>query len=79
MLPKGAARMSKGPARCLCRQVRPRSLEEANQASAVNALFIVPALRGDSLGNLFSTHPSIEERVRRLEEMQRQLEMTGHV
>ncbi len=49
------------------------------QAEAVNALFIVPALRGDSLGNLFSTHPSIEERVRRLEEMQRQLEMTGHV
>jgi heat shock protein HtpX len=53
--------------------------QDFRQASAVNALFIVPALRGDSLGNLFSTHPSIEERVRRLEEMQRQLEMTGHV
>ncbi len=49
------------------------------QAEAVNALFIVPALRGDSLATLFSTHPSIEERVQRLEEMQRQLEMTGHV
>ena len=49
------------------------------QAEAVNALFIVPALRGDSLATLFSTHPSIEDRVRRLEEMQRQLEMTGHV
>jgi heat shock protein HtpX len=53
--------------------------QDFRQASAVNALFIVPALRGDSLATLFSTHPSIEERVRRLEEMQRQLEMTGHV
>jgi heat shock protein HtpX len=44
------------------------------QAEAVNALFIVPALRGDSLATLFSTHPSVEERVRRLQDMQRQME-----
>jgi heat shock protein HtpX len=46
------------------------------QAEAVNALFIVPALRGDSLATLFSTHPSVEERVQRLQEMQRQMEQT---
>jgi len=44
------------------------------QAQAVNALFIVPALRGDSLATIFSTHPSTEERVRRLQAMQRQME-----
>jgi heat shock protein HtpX len=44
------------------------------EAQAVNALFIVPALRGDSLATLFSTHPSLEERVQRLQDMQRQME-----
>ncbi len=48
------------------------------QAQAVNALFIVPALRGDSLSTLFSTHPSIEERVERLNAMQRQMEAARH-
>jgi heat shock protein HtpX len=32
-------------------------------------LFIVNPLRGQWLANLFSTHPPIEERVRRLREM----------
>jgi len=49
------------------------------QAQAVNALFIVPALRGDSLSTLFATHPPIEERVERLQEMQRQMEHAQHV
>ncbi len=49
------------------------------QAQAVNALFIVPALRGDSLSTMFSTHPSIEERVERLQEMQRQMEHARHL
>jgi heat shock protein HtpX len=44
------------------------------EAQAVNALFIVPALRGDDVATLFSTHPSTEERVRRLQEMQQQME-----
>ena len=33
--------------------------QDFREAQAVNALFIVPALRGDSLRNLFSTHPSV--------------------
>ena len=48
------------------------------QAQAVNALFIVPALRGDSLGSIFATHPPIEERIERLNEMQRQMEHAHH-
>ncbi len=53
--------------------------QDFRQAQAVNALFIMPALRGDSLGALFSTHPPTEERVKRLMEMQRQMEQAGHI
>jgi len=48
--------------------------QDFRQAEAVNALFIVPALRGESLATLFSTHPPIKERVARLEAMQKQME-----
>jgi heat shock protein HtpX len=48
--------------------------KDFRQAEAVNALFIVPALKGDEVASLFSTHPSTEERVARLNEMQRQME-----
>ncbi len=52
--------------------------QDFRQAQAVNALFIVPAIKGDSFMELLSTHPSIEERVARLEEMQRQMERGPH-
>ena len=54
-------------------------VQDFRQAQSVNALFIMPALRGDSLGTIFSTHPSTEERVKRLMEMQRQMEQAGHL
>ncbi len=44
----------------------------------MNALFIVPALKGDEAASLFSTHPSIEERVAQLNEMQRQMEQAHY-
>ncbi len=53
--------------------------QDFRKAQTVNALFIVPALRGDSLQNLFSTHPSTEVRVQRLLEMQRQMEQAGYL
>ena len=53
-----------------------RKLEQANQQAPmqkVNAatahMFIVNPLRGNKLANLFSTHPPMEERIRRLEGM----------
>jgi heat shock protein HtpX len=51
--------------------------QDFRQAEAVNALFIVPALKSDSLAVIFSTHPPIKERVARLEAMQKQMEQAG--
>ncbi len=48
--------------------------KDFRQAQAVNALFIVPALKGDSMATLFSTHPSLERRLAQLQEMQQQME-----
>ncbi len=53
--------------------------QDLRRAQGVNALFIVPALRGDSLASIFSTHPSTEERVDRLMAMQRQMESAGYI
>jgi heat shock protein HtpX len=53
--------------------------QDFRRAQTVNALFIVPAIRGDSLQNLFSTHPTTEVRIRRLMEMQQQIERAGHI
>jgi heat shock protein HtpX len=47
------------------------------QAQAVNALAIMPAIKGNSMATLFSTHPSTEERVERLMAMQRYMESQG--
>ena len=44
--------------------------KELRNVGGLNAFFIIPALSGSSIANLFSTHPPIDERVRRLMEMQ---------
>jgi len=53
-----------------------RKLESGNRARPMNmgspassSLFIVNPFRGGGLVNLFSTHPPMEERIRRLEEL----------
>jgi heat shock protein HtpX len=45
-------------------QIRPMKI-----ANGASHLFIVNPLRGKSMANLFSTHPPIEERIRRLRQM----------
>ena len=69
---KGGAEVTSNP---LCLANALRKLQMANQqipmqANAATAhMFIVNPLSGDGLRSLFSTHPPLEERVRRLEEM----------
>ena len=53
--------------------------QDFRQAQAVNALFIVPALRGDSLATIFSTHPSTKDRIARLMAMQQQMEQANRI
>src|SRR6058998_864814 len=44
--------------------------QDLRQMEGMNAFFIVPALSGSSFTNLFSTHPPIEQRVKKLMEME---------
>jgi heat shock protein HtpX len=53
----------------------PNMPAERNPASA--HLFIVNPLSGARMDNLFSTHPNVENRVARLQEMAREMGETG--
>ncbi|MGB9791340.1 MAG: zinc metalloprotease HtpX [Thermacetogeniaceae bacterium] len=46
---------------------------DLRQAEALNAFFIIPALKGEDLAELFSTHPSLERRIAYLREIERQM------
>jgi len=47
---------------------------ELKNVQKLNAFFIIPALSGSSIANLFSTHPPVEKRVQKLEEMKSGIE-----
>jgi heat shock protein HtpX len=44
--------------------------KDLRQVEGLNAFFIVPALSGSTIGNLFSTHPPFQKRVEKLMEME---------
>jgi heat shock protein HtpX len=44
--------------------------KDLREVEGLNAFFIVPALSGSTIGNLFSTHPPVEMRVQKLMEME---------
>jgi heat shock protein HtpX len=48
--------------------------DDLRRVEGMNAFFIIPAISGDTLMSLFSTHPSVEKRIAKLEEMQRKME-----
>jgi heat shock protein HtpX len=43
---------------------------DLRQEEGLNAFFIVPALSGSTIGNLFSTHPPVQKRVEKLMDME---------
>ncbi len=47
---------------------------DLREVEGMNAFFIIPAISGDSIMNLFSTHPTVEARIRALSEMERRME-----
>jgi heat shock protein HtpX len=54
----------------LQRGVQLRPMEDSPKQEAVSALYIVKPFRGgQGMSNLFSTHPPLEERIRRLRSM----------
>lgn len=47
--------------------------EDLRTVEGMNAFFTVPAISGSSIMDLFSTHPSVEKRIARLEKMQQEM------
>ncbi|HHT28593.1 MAG TPA: zinc metalloprotease HtpX [Firmicutes bacterium] len=46
---------------------------DLRQAQGVNAFFIIPAIRGEALMELFSTHPSLERRLAHLRKIEQEM------
>ena len=51
--------------------------KDLRAAEEMNAFFIVPASVKGSLRNLFSTHPPMEQRIDRLQQLEAQLQGTA--
>jgi heat shock protein HtpX len=47
--------------------------EDLRKVEGMNAFYIIPAISGSSIMDLFSTHPSVEKRIARLEKMQQEM------
>lgn len=48
--------------------------QQVQRIGAMNAFFIMPVISGKTIAGLFSTHPPIEERIKRLKEIQNELQ-----
>lgn len=47
---------------------------DLREVEGMNAFFIIPAISGDSIMSLLSTHPSVEARIRALTQMEQRME-----
>lgn len=50
-------------------QIKAAPKQRLREVQEMNAFFIIPAVTGGSLVPLFSTHPPVEERIKRLTEL----------
>src|SRR2546428_6395424 len=51
--------------------------QQLQKMEGMNAFFIVPAISGQTIARFFSTHPPVEERIKRLMEIEQQLRRSG--
>ena len=58
-------------------KVAPR--EELRKLEGMNAFFIIPAISGETMARFFATHPPIEERVKRLMQIEAELRKSDSV
>lgn len=49
--------------------------DDLRKVEGMNAFFIIPAISGSSIMQLFSTHPSVEKRIAALEKLETELEL----
>jgi heat shock protein HtpX len=47
--------------------------DDLREQSEMNAFFIIP-IKSDFIGRVFSTHPSTENRIERLRDLEREME-----
>ncbi len=47
--------------------------EDLRKVEGMNAFYIIPAISGSSIMDIFSTHPSVEKRITKLEKMQQEM------
>ena len=73
---RGAAQMTGKPVKLanalmkISGNMRRVPTKDLRQVEGLNAFFIIPAISGSTIGNLFSTHPPTEKRVQKLMEME---------
>ena len=73
---RGAAQMTGKPVKLanalmkISGNMRRVPTKDLRQVEGLNAFFIIPALSGSTISNLFSTHPPVEKRIQKLMEME---------
>ncbi len=53
--------------------------QELKRIEGMNAFFIIPAISGETIARFFATHPPVEERVRRLMEIEADLRRSDNI
>jgi heat shock protein HtpX len=73
---RGGAQMTGKPAKLasalmkISGNMKRMPTKDLRQVEGLNAFFIIPALSGSSISNLFSTHPPVEKRIEKLMKME---------